>query len=105
MNKKIFDRIKGYENIVIEDFNERCDEEAAYSLIDMVEKENKYLLITSVKAVNEMETRLKDLNSRFKNILTAKIDRPDDELIQALIVKNFSDKKLESRWADFLRVF
>ena len=33
----------------------------------MVEKENKYLLITSVKAVNEMETRLKDLNSRFKN--------------------------------------
>ena len=50
----------------------------------MVEKENKYLLITSVKAVNEMETRLKDLNSRFKNILTAKINKPDDELIYAL---------------------
>ena len=94
LNKKIFDRIKGYENIVIEDFNERCDEEAAYSLIDMVEKENKYLLITSVRAVNEMETRLKDLNSRFKNILTAKIDKPDDELIYALIVKNFSDNQI-----------
>ena len=63
----------------------------------MVEKENKYLLITSVKAVNEMETRLKDLNSRFKNILTAKIDKPDDELIYALIVKNFSDVPLNLR--------
>ena len=68
MNNKIFGRIRGYENIVIEDFNERCDEEAAYSLIDMVEKENKYLLITSVRAVNEIETKLKDLSSRFKNI-------------------------------------
>ena len=67
LNEKIFDKIKGYQNIVIEDFNENCEEETIYSLIDMVEKENKYLLITSVKAVNEMETRLKDLNSRFKN--------------------------------------
>ena len=83
-----------YQNIVIEDFNERCDEEIIYSLIDMVEKENKYLLITSVKAVNEMETKLKDLNSRFKNVLTAKIDKPDDELIYALIVKNFSDSQI-----------
>ena len=60
----------------------------------MVEKENKYLLITSMRAVNEMETRLKDLNSRFKNILTAKIEKPDDELIHALIVKNFSDNQI-----------
>ena len=35
--------VQEYENIVIEDFNERCDEEATYSLIDMIEKENKYL--------------------------------------------------------------
>jgi ATPase involved in DNA replication initiation len=94
LNEKIFDKIKGHENIVIEDFNEKCDEEATYSLIDIVEKENKYLLITSVKAVNEMGTRLKDLNSRFKNILTAKIDKPDDELIYALKIKNFSDSQI-----------
>ena len=81
LNEKIFDKIKGYQNIVIEDFDESCNEEITYSLIDMVEKENKYLLITSVKSVNEMETRLKDLNSRFKNILTAKIDKPDLSLI------------------------
>ena len=104
MNEKIFDKIKGYQNIVIEDFSESCDEETTYSLIDMVEKENKYLLITSVKAVNEMETRLKDLNSRFKNILTANIDKPDDELIYALIVKNFSDSQiiLDKKLIDFI---
>ncbi len=94
LNKKMFDKIRGYENIVIEDFNERCNEEATYTLIDMVEKENKYLLITSIRGVNEIETRLKDLNSRFKNILIAKIDKPDDELIYALIVKNFSDSQI-----------
>ena len=104
LNAKIFDKIKGYQNIVIEDFSESCDEETTYSLIDMVEKENKYLLITSVKAVNEMETRLKDLNSRFKNILTAKINKPDDELIYALIVKNFSDSQiiLDKKLIDFI---
>ena len=47
-----------------------------------------------MRAVNEMETKLKDLNSRFKNILTAKIGKPDDELIYALIVKNFSDSQI-----------
>ena len=104
LNEKIFDKIKGYQNIVIEDFSESCDEETTYSLIDMVEKENKYLLITSVKAVNEMETRLKDLNSRFKNVLSAKIDKPDDELIYALIVKNFSDSQiiLDKKLIDFI---
>ena len=94
LDKKIFDKIKNYKNIVIENFNEKCDEETAYSLIDVIEKENKYLLITSYKALNEMETKLKDLNSRFKNILLAKIDKPDDDLIYALIVKNFSDNQI-----------
>ena len=94
VDKKIFDRIKGYENIVIEDFNERCDEETVYSLIDVIEKEKKYLLITSFKALNQMETKLKDLNSRFKNILLAKIDKPDDNLVHALIIKNFSDNQI-----------
>jgi len=94
LDKKIFDKIKNYKNIVIEDFNEKCDEETAYSLIDAIEKENKYLLITSYRALNEMKTKLKDLNSRFKNILLAKIDKPDDDLIYALIVKNFSDNQI-----------
>ena len=94
LDKKIFDKIKNYKNIVIENFNEKCDEETAYSLIDVIEKENKYLLITSYRALNEMKTKLKDLNSRFKNILLAKIDKPDDDLIYALIVKNFSDNQI-----------
>ena len=94
LDKKIFDKIKDSQNIVIEDFHENCDEETTYSLIDMIEKEDKYLLITSLKAVNEMETGLKDLNSRFKNVLSAKIDKPDDDLINALIIKNFSDNQI-----------
>ena len=93
LDEKIFDKIKGYQNIVIEDFNERCDEKTTYSLIDMVEKENKYLLITSIKAINEMETRLKDLNSRFKNILQPKSINQMMNLYMHLLLKIFQIAK------------
>ena len=39
--------------------------------------------------------KLKDLRSRFKNCLSAKIDPPDDDLIYAIIYKNFSDKQIK----------
>ena len=37
---------------------------------------------------------LKDLASRVKNCLVAEISKPDDELIFALILKNFSDRQI-----------
>ena len=35
------------------------------------------------------------MKSRSKNCLIAKIDSPDDDLIFAIILKNFSDKQIE----------
>ena len=37
---------------------------------------------------------LKDLKSRSKNFLLQNIEKPDDELIFALLVKNFSDRQI-----------
>ena len=45
--------------------------------------------------INEINFDLHDLKSRSKNCLFAKIDKPDDELMFALILKNFSDRQIE----------
>ena len=44
------------------------------------------------------------MKSRSKNCLVANIDSPDDELIYALILKNFSDRqiKLEKKIIEFI---
>ena len=41
-----------------------------------------------------MNFKLKDLSSRAKNCLDAKIEKPDDELIKVLISKHLSDKQI-----------
>ena len=42
-----------------------------------------------------MNFKLKDLKSRAKNCLVAKIEKPDDQLIKVIIAKNFSDRQIE----------
>ncbi|MDB9718578.1 DnaA/Hda family protein, partial [Candidatus Pelagibacter sp.] len=48
--------------------------------------------------------KLKDLKSRTKNCLLAKIENPDDELMFALILKNLSDRQitLDKKLIDFI---
>ena len=55
----------------------------------------QYLIINSTDPINEASFKLNDLKSRAKNCLFAKIDKPDDELMFALILKNFSDRQIE----------
>ena len=84
-----------YQNIILEDFSESIDEESIFSLINFVDQNNKYLVINSLKPINEMNFNLKDLKSRAKNSLVAKIENPDDELIKVLLAKNFSDRQIK----------
>ena len=50
--------------------------------------------MTSVKSIVEIPFKLDDLNSRSKNFLLSNIERPDDELMFALILKNLSDRQI-----------
>ena len=84
-----------YQNIILEDFNDDIDEESIFSLINFVDQNNKYLVINSLKPINEMNFSLKDLKSRAKNSLMAKIEDPDDQLIKVLLAKNFSDRQIK----------
>ena len=91
---KNLNEIKIYENIILDNFEQNIDENLIYSLFNVIDQDNKYLIINSLNPINEMNFKLNDLKSRTKNCLVAKIDKPDDELMFALILKNFSDSKI-----------
>ena len=87
-------KLKLYENLILDEFENRTDENLLYSLFNLVEQDNKFLIINSKKPIIQKDFLLKDLKSRVKNCLLAEIKMPDDELIFALLLKNFSDKQI-----------
>ena len=87
-------KFKTKQAIIIEDYSQNISENLFYSLINAVEQENKYLLITSLIPINRFKFKLNDLISRINNTLYIELQKPDDELIFALIVKNFSDRQI-----------
>ncbi|MDB4157463.1 DnaA/Hda family protein [Candidatus Pelagibacter sp.] len=96
--------IKPYQNVVLEDLNLNVNEKLIYSLFNIIDQDNKFLIITSSEPVAEIDFRLEDLKSRTKNCLLAKIENPDDELMFALILKNLSDRQitLDKKLIDFI---
>jgi chromosomal replication initiation ATPase DnaA len=96
--------IKIYQNIVLEDFSLDVNEELIYTLFNLIDQDNKFLIISSTQAITEFNFTLNDLRSRTKNCILAKIENPDDELMFALILKNLSDRQitLEKKLIDFI---
>tara|TARA_Y100000741_G_C17798460_1_gene372959 strand:- start:165 stop:497 length:333 start_codon:yes stop_codon:yes gene_type:complete len=60
----------------------------------MIDQDNKFLIVTSSKPMVDLNFSLKDLSSRTKSFLLQNIEKPDDELIFALLVKNLSDRQI-----------
>jgi len=87
-------QIKIYENVVIEDLIEDIDENLLFTLINTIEQDNKYLIVTSTKPIVEYRFTLRDLNSRGKNFILSPIEKPEDDLMYALILKNLSDRQI-----------
>ena len=83
-----------HQNIILENLNNKINEKLIYTLINTVEQNNKYLIITSYRPVSEFNFSLNDLKSRAKNFLIQEIQKPDDELIFALLIKNLSDRQI-----------
>ena len=104
INDEIFKKIKLYESIIIDGFSNNIDEKITYSILNLVDQDSKYLLINSETPLGEINFELPDLASRSKNLLHAKIEPPNDDLIFAIILKNFSDRqiKLEKKIIEFI---
>ena len=104
LNDEILKEIKSYQNIILEDLNLDINEKLIYTLFNIVDQDNKFLIITSAEPIVEIGFNLEDLKSRTKNCLLAKIENPDDELMFALILKNLADRQitLDKKLIDFI---
>ena len=80
--------------LIIEDLDNNFSENLLYTILNIIEQENKYLLITSLQPLNKFNFKLPDLISRIKNCLIIGIKQPDDNLIYALLVKYLSDRQI-----------
>ena len=87
-------KIKVYQNIVVENLNKNVDEKLLYTLLNIIDQDNKYLIITTKEPIVNIKFDLPDLKSRAKNFLLYTIERPDDDLMFALILKNLSDRQI-----------
>ena len=97
-------QIKIFENIIIENFNHEIDENIFFTLLNIIDQDNKYLILTSKKPIVEHLFKLDDLNSRSKNFLLSHIEKPSDDLMFALILKNLSDRQIsiDKKLIDFI---
>ena len=96
--------IKIYENIVIENLSSDVNERLLYSLLNLIEQDNKFIIITSTEPIVNISFDLKDLQSRAKNFILLNIEKPNDDLIFAIILKNLSDRQisLDDKFIEFI---
>ena len=95
INENFFNKIRFHQNIILDNLEYVSNEKILYSIFNFSEQFNKYLIINSVKPINLINFSLPDLKSRLKNCIFAKIDKPDDDMIFALVLKHFSDRQIK----------
>ena len=93
-SNKNLNELKVHENIILENLTESVDEKLIYTLFNIIDQDNKYLIVTSNEPIINIQFKLNDLKSRTKIFLIQSIEKPDDELIYALLLKNFSDRQI-----------
>jgi chromosomal replication initiation ATPase DnaA len=104
LNENIIFEFKTKEVLIIENFNEKIPERLLFSLWNMALQDNKYFLINSIKPISSYKFKLPDLTSRVNSSLNIGIKLPSDDLISAIIAKNFSDKQImvEEKHVDYI---
>ncbi|MEZ7813810.1 MAG: chromosomal replication initiation ATPase DnaA [Paracoccaceae bacterium] len=70
-------------------------EEAFFHLHNALQTAGNYLLITAKTPPRDWGVTLPDLLSRMSALATTKLEAPDDILLQALLVKMFSDRQID----------
>ena len=104
INNNFLQKIKIYENIVIENLNEKINEKLLFTLINIIDQANKYLIVTSTVPIVDLKFKLNDLNSRSTNFILSQLEKPGDDLMYALILKNLSDRQIsiDKKLIDFI---
>lgn len=73
---------------------DRESETPFFHLYNLVKEQQKTLLVTMRMTPSDVEFAVPDLASRFRSGLHARIEAPDDALLEAVLVKLFSDRRI-----------
>ena len=95
VDRKILDKYKLKECLIIDDFENNINEDLLYSIINLATQDNKYLIISTLNSIKKFNVELKDLRSRFTSFIDIGIDLPTDDLLRVILTKNFSDKQIK----------
>ena len=79
---------------VVDDAETGFDEEELLHLYNGLSSAGGHMLMTATKAPSRWGISLKDLESRLKSMPSVEIGLPDDRLLEAVLVKHFSDHQL-----------
>lgn len=79
---------------VVDDADQAIDEVLLFHLYNRVLDRGGSLLLTASGPVGTWPLTLPDLRSRLKAAMVVRIDPPDDELLAAILVKQFADRQL-----------
>ena len=72
-----------------------ANDRALLRIYNRIADQQKTILLTAASEPNLWAPRLPDLRSRLMALPVARIAEPDDFLLQALLVKQFSDRQLQ----------
>ena len=80
--------------LIVENVSMKIDEEAFFHLFNVYQNEGGSILFTSEKPFAHLSLRLPDLVSRLKMVPCVPILSPDDDMLEALIIKLFTDRQI-----------
>ena len=101
IDEKILSKIDKVDCVILDDFENKNDEEFFYTLINYLSQNNKHLIINSTKPISEYNVKLPDLKSRLSSFIQIGIGLPNDELLRIIISKTFSDKQIDLNERNF----
>ena len=91
-NNEEFDKLFNFERFLL-DLNE-LDELKFFSILNHCIINDKFLVVTSLVPLTQLNLSLPDLKSRIKQFYILNIEIPSDQLIYSLILKFFSDNQV-----------
>jgi len=87
--------LDGLRAIVIENCGPGIDETALFHLLNAAERLDADVLLTATSELQGWSLSLSDLKSRLNRLPVVVLEPPDDVLLQALMIKLFSDRQIE----------
>ena len=94
IDNKIIEELNHLDCLIIDSYQNNIEEKLFYSILNHAKQLENYIVINTIPALTELSFELKDLKSRINSFIYIGIELPTDDLLQVIISKSFSDRKV-----------